>query len=186
MSVSRDASLTIFITSMSGSKSLGSITNHFFHFRKPPDLRLAFAQLKGIETLVAFNASEVKKPQQRKEKERSIPLQKGSESQSRRRSHPNELSQNYQKRVVRWGGGGGRMVKEGQLVELVGDQSPSLEASPVAGEEGAIEMSREKQWRSVEVSGSLKGRRSEEITQSNTFSPWGSEVLLEFQMGDYN
>ena len=80
MSVSRDASLTIFITSMSGSKSLGSFTNHFFHFRKPPDLRLAFARLKGIETLVAFNASEVKKPQLRKEKERSIPLQKGSES----------------------------------------------------------------------------------------------------------
>ena len=31
------------------------------------------------------------------------------------------------------------------------------------------------------MSGSLKGRRSEEITQSNTSSPRGSEVPLEFQ-----
>ena len=39
------------------------------------------------------------------------------------------------------------------------------------------------QYRRVGVSGSLRGRRSEEMTQSNTSSPRGSEVPLEFQRG---
>ena len=52
--------------------------------------------------------------------------------------------------------------------------------------EGAKEMSGEERlpeerWRRVGVSGSLRGRRSEEMTQSNTSSQWGSEVPLESQ-----
>ena len=39
------------------------------------------------------------------------------------------------------------------------------------------------QWRRVGMSGSLRGRRSEEMTQSNTFSPWGSEVPFESHRG---
>ena len=35
--------------------------------------------------------------------------------------------------------------------------------------------------RRVGVSGSLRGRRSEEINKLNTFSPRGSEVFLESQ-----
>ena len=74
------------------------------------------------------------------------------------------------------------MVKEGQLVELVGDQSPSLEASPVAGEEGAMEMSREKR-------GGVRVIERKEVGGDHPieyFLPMGSEVLLEFQIGDYN
>ena len=41
----------------------------------------------------------------------------------------------------------------------------------------------EERWRRVGVSGSLRERRSEEMTQSNTSSPWGSEVPLESQRG---
>ena len=41
----------------------------------------------------------------------------------------------------------------------------------------------EERWRRVGVSGSLRGRRSEEMTQSNTSSPWESEVPLESQRG---
>ena len=57
-----------------------------------------------------------------------------------------------------------------------------------AREEGAKEMSGEErlpeeQWRRVGVSGSLRGRRSEEMTQSNTSSLQGSEVPLESQRG---
>ena len=52
--------------------------------------------------------------------------------------------------------------------------------------EGAKEMSGEERWRRVGVSGSLRGRRSEEMTQSNTSSLWGSEVTLEPQRGDGN
>ena len=42
MSGSRDVSLLIFITFMSGSKSLTSFAYCFFHFRRPPGLRLVF------------------------------------------------------------------------------------------------------------------------------------------------
>ena len=41
----------------------------------------------------------------------------------------------------------------------------------------------EKEFRKAGVSGSLRGRRSEEITQSNAFYPLGSEVPLESQRG---
>ena len=41
----------------------------------------------------------------------------------------------------------------------------------------------EERWRRVGVSGSLRGRRSDEMTQSNTSSPRGSEVPLESQRG---
>ena len=57
-----------------------------------------------------------------------------------------------------------------------------------AREEGEKEMSGEERlpeerWRRVGVSGSLRGRRSEEMTQSNTSSLRGSEVPLESQRG---
>ena len=52
-----------------------------------------------------------------------------------------------------------------------------------AREEGAREMSGEERWRRVGVSGSLRERRSEEMTQSKTFSPQGSEVHFESQRG---
>ena len=41
----------------------------------------------------------------------------------------------------------------------------------------------EERWRRVGVSGLLRERRSEEMTQSNTSSPRGSEVPLESQRG---
>ena len=47
------------------------------------------------------------------------------------------------------------------------------------GEEGRPE----ERCRRVGMSGSLKGRRSEEMTKSNTSSPRGSEVPLESQEG---
>ena len=58
----------------------------------------------------------------------------------------------------------------------------------MAREEGAKEMSGEERlsverWRRVGVSGLLKGRRSEEMTQSNTSSLRGSEVPFESQRG---
>ena len=57
-----------------------------------------------------------------------------------------------------------------------------------AREEGAKEMSGEKRlpeerWTRVGVSGSLRGRKSEEMTQSNTSSLQGLEVPLESQRG---
>ena len=48
----------------------------------------------GMEDLAAFSAREVKKQQQRKEKETSIPLLKDNESQCKRQSHSSKLSEN--------------------------------------------------------------------------------------------
>ena len=41
----------------------------------------------------------------------------------------------------------------------------------------------QEQWRKVNMSGSLRGSRSEEMTQSNTPFRRGSEVPLESQRG---
>ena len=49
-------------------------------------------------------------------------MQKNSVSRSKRQNHPNELSGN-RRRSVCWSA---RAENEGQLVELVGDQTPSL------------------------------------------------------------
>ena len=54
-------------------------------------------------------------------------MQKDSESGSKKQSHPNELSENSRKGDVRWDE---RPEKEGQLIELVGDQNPGPEAPP--------------------------------------------------------
>ena len=44
----------------------------------------------------------------------------------------------------------------------------------------------EERWRKIGISGPLRGRRSEEITQSNTSSQPRSEVPFESQKGDSN
>ena len=52
-------------------------------------------QPKGLEDLGRIQSQRGKESQQqRKEKETSIPLLKDSESQSKRQSHPSELSEN--------------------------------------------------------------------------------------------
>ena len=54
-----------------------------------------------------------------------MPLQKDSDSQSKKQSHPNELSENSRKGDFRRGE---RPEREKRLVELVGDQNPGSEA----------------------------------------------------------
>ena len=75
----------------------------------------------------AFSVREVKRIAAKERKETCIPLQKNSDSQSKKQSHPSELSENSRKGDVRWGE---RPEKEGWLVELVGDQNPGFEAPP--------------------------------------------------------
>ena len=63
---------------------------------------------------------------------------------------------------------------------MVGDQNHSEEHLLGAREEEA-KTSGEEQWRRVGMSGSL--RRSEEMTQSNSYSPRGSALPFECQRG---
>ena len=83
-------SLAIFITSMNCSESLASFTNCFFHFSGPPGFKMA----KGMEDLTAFSVREVKRAAAEERDEYGIRLQKDSESQSKRQSHPSKLSEN--------------------------------------------------------------------------------------------
>ena len=46
---------------MSGSESLVSFTNRFFHLSRLPGFRKAFDASKGMEDLAAFSAREVKR-----------------------------------------------------------------------------------------------------------------------------
>ena len=80
------------------------------------------------------------------------------------------------------------LEREGQREELVGGQNPGPEVPSRSKKEGAKEMSGEERlpeerWRRVGVSGSVRGRRSEEMTQLNTSSLRGLEVPVESQKG---
>ena len=68
-------------------------------------------------------------------------------------SYPNELFENGRGPFV------GLKTGEEQLVALEKEEQLVLQYHPGARKEG--------------VSGSLSGRRSEEVNQSNTSSPWG-------------
>ena len=68
----------------------------------------------------------IKKQQQRKDKETSIPLQKDSESQSKKLSHPNKLSKKSRETFV----GAKDRRKRDSLAKLVGDQNPGPETPP--------------------------------------------------------
>ena len=70
------------------------------------------------------------------------------------------------------------MVRTQVLKHLPGARNARVEgAKEMSGEERLPE----ERWRRVGVSGSLSGRRSEEMTQSNISSLRGSEVPLESQ-----
>ena len=54
---------------------------------------------KGMEDLAAFSVREVKTVTAKEEKKMSIPLPKDSESQSKKQSHPSELSDLFHKLI---------------------------------------------------------------------------------------
>ena len=94
MSGSEDVSLTIFIASESGSESLTFLTNRFFYFSGPLGLVWRLMWPKGMEYLAAFSVREVKRAPAEKKEVMRILLQTGSESRSKKQSHPNKLSEN--------------------------------------------------------------------------------------------
>ena len=61
MSGRGDVSLTIFIASVSCGESLTSVTNRFFHFRRPQGFRIAFDAAERNGGLAAFSIREVKR-----------------------------------------------------------------------------------------------------------------------------
>ena len=172
---------------MSGSKSLTSFFYRFFFLQKTTRLEVAvWCGQKEWKIWPHAMPEKWREQQQRKEKERSVPLRKDSKSQSKRQSHLNKLFQNWRKGDVRWGE---RKEKKGQLVKLVGDQIPSPEAFPRCkrgrskGEvrRGATSRRAMEMGWSAE---SLRERRSKETTHieylfpfyeghKNVLSPWG-------------
>ena len=64
----------------------------------------------------------------------------------------------------------------------MGGQNQGPEAPPRSKKRGSKRDVRRGAMEKGGCAGSLRGRRSEEMTQSNT-SPWGSEGTLESQRG---
>ena len=74
---------------------------------------------KGMENLSTFSAREVKRAAAEERERYEYSSQKDSKSQSRRQSHPSELSENGRKEDACWGD---RPEREGRIEELVGGQ----------------------------------------------------------------
>ena len=115
----QNVSLTIFITSMSGSKSLTSFAYRFFHFRRPSDLRLAFDAAERHERIGCIQC-------QKSEESKSSGNRKSRVFLCRRtvrvKVKGKVISTSFLKIEgrgnVHWGG---RVEKEGQFVELESD-----------------------------------------------------------------
>ena len=59
-------------------------------------------------------------------------MQKDSENRRKKQSHPSHLSKNWKKGDACWGK---RSEREGQIEELVSDQNPGPEATPMSKKE---------------------------------------------------
>ena len=77
-----------------------------------------------MENLAAFDAKEVKRAPAKERNDRTVSLQKGSGSQSKRQSRSNELSEKCKKKPVCLIG---RAEKGGQLEALGGDHNSGSE-----------------------------------------------------------
>ena len=69
---SGDVSLTIFIAFLSGSESLASVTNRFFHFSRPPGFRLAFDAAKRNRRFGRIQCQRSKESSSREKRKRRV------------------------------------------------------------------------------------------------------------------
>ena len=124
MSGSGDVSLTIFITSKSGSESTTSFTNRFFHLSEPPGCRLAFNAAERNGRFGRFQCQRSKESSSRGKRKRRVFLCKRT---VRVKVKGKVIPINSLKIEERRTFAG---EKEGRLVELVNDQNPGLELPP--------------------------------------------------------
>ena len=170
MSGGRDEGLTIFITSMSSSKSLTSFTNRIFHLGDHQAWGWRLMQPKEMENLAAFIA---KKESSSREKRAYSSAEGQWESKVKSKSGRNELSKNCRK------GAGSLKQKSGEMgtVRRIGKWSQPKSWSTSQEQEGKEREQRRCQERincqrsNGEELGSLRGR-SKEMAQMNAFSPW--------------
>ena len=165
---------------MSGSKSLASFTKRFFHLTKPPGFRRAFHAAERNGRFGRIQCQRGKESSSREKRKRRVFLCRTVKVKVGGKTIPASFEKIE---------GRGMLVgvigrREGRTKELVGGQNQGPEAPPRSkiGQEN-----REKgdvRREAIEKGGfvrSLRGRRSEEMTQSNTSSPRGSKVPLESQ-----
>ena len=182
---SGDASLAIFITSVSSSKSLASFTNPTFHLSRPPGFKMAFDAAKRNRRFGRIQCQRGKKSSSRGK--RQIFLCR----RTVRKSHPSKLSESWRKEDTHLGQKTGERGTDRRIGRWSVPRSWSTsQKQERAREEGAKEMSGEwlpvKWCRRVRVSGSFRGKKSEQMTQSNTSSPWDWKYLLTPKRGDGN
>ena len=147
---------------------------------------------KGMEDLAAFSAREVKRVAA-EERERHEYSSAEEQWESKNEAKP---SQRAFWKLKEGGCSLGRKTGERGTDRRIGRWSEprswsTSQEQEKAREEGAKEKSGEERlpgerWRRVGVSGSLRGRRFEEMTQSNTSSWGGWKYLLSPRGGDGN
>ena len=130
MAGSRDVSLVIFITSVSGSESLLSFTNCFFHLSRPPGFRIVFDAVKKNGEFGRIQCQSGKESSSRGKRKRLIFIHSGTvEVKVQGKIIPvSFLKIEGRERLI-----GQKLEKEGQLEEMVGDQNSSPKALPGAG-----------------------------------------------------
>ena len=166
ISGSRDVSLTIFITSMSGRKNLACFTYRFFHFSRPPGLRLTFDAAERNGKFGRIHCQRSKESSSRGKRKRVIFL---CRSTVKAEVKSKVIPTNFMKIE-------GRAEKEEQLVDVIGNQTPSPEAPPRSkkrGRKGDFRRkgtTREAMQKScgVEV---IEREKSEEMTQLKNLFP---------------
>ena len=110
MSGSRGISLSIFIASTSGRKIITSFAYRFFHFIRPPGLRLAFDAAERNGKFGRIQCQKGKECSSRgREKKASVPLQMDGESRSKGKVIPTSFLKIIEMGDVRWGGRAGKV-----------------------------------------------------------------------------
>ena len=183
---------------MSGNESLASFTNRTFHLSRPPGFRRAFDAAERNGRFGRIQCQRGKESSSRGKRKRRVFLYKKIVvvKVGDKVLLASSLKVEGRRTLV-----GAKDRREGQIEELVGGQNPGPEAPPRSkkGQEKREQrkcQGRSNYQRAMEKGGcvrviegrgseeeSLRGRRSEEMIQSNTSSPRVSEVPLESQRG---
>ena len=159
---------------MSGSESLASFTNRTFYLSRPPGFRMAFDAAERNGRFGRIQCQRGKESSSRGKRRiflcrRTVRVKVGG------KAIPASFLKIERRGDACWGD---RPEREGQIEELVGDQNPSSEAPPSSKKRWSKgDARRGASARGVMEKGGcvrvIEGRRSEEMTQSNTSPPAG-------------
>ena len=115
--------MTIFVTSLSGSESLASFTNRFFHFSRSPGFRMTFDAAKTNGSFCCIQCQRSKESSnKRKEKRQVFLCRRIVRVKVKGKLIPTSFLKIKECSLGR------KTAEKEMLVQLVGDQNPGSEA----------------------------------------------------------